>query len=422
MPINPIIVDTTITPPLEVKPAWGNVGIVGRDTGGTATDNEVKECFNLGDVETYFGSGTDVYKAAEKVFEQGVLKLFAMRLGKVDVVNEAVSEGTVQVLANKPVLGRPVVSIVNSAGVSVTPIYVYGTPAADGEINMNTGEIFVAGVGMAAVSYSYVPDWTVIEQKLKEANINMLVMAMTYGDAQFYGEMLKWKSMVNTNNWIATISGNPTYAPATIVTDLAYYSSRNIVGVAHKDPVNDVAAAVTGCMATFVPWDKLMWTQIKGIAPAGYFTTTEVEDVLENGLVNAIIQKLDVNRMSDGLTLAGEPYKYIDITRTRYYMEDLITTQLSTMIATEHVPFTPVGILRVKSAIGSACETGVAVGALREPFYMGGVLQPSYKIQTPAFEDIPAEDKVNRILRNVLITIWLASHIQSITMNLNIQL
>ena len=208
-----------------------------------------------------------------------------------------------------------------------------------------------------------------------------------------------------------------------IETDMGYYSSKNAIGVAHNDNSMDVAAVVVAKMSQIEPWDKMMWKQIPGVTMSAYWTSTEVA-AFETAKINAIIKKGDYDLLSDGLTLAGGDYKFVDITRTQYYVEDNIISALEDLIRTTAIPYTPAGLNIVKSSIANVCEEAVTVGALIAPYLDADTqkMKNGYIIEMPVFSSIDAADKTNRQLNNVYVTVWLAGHIQAVTINLEIQL
>jgi len=419
MPIEPFVIDTTIEAIGIREPAWGNLVIIGRDAGGNVADNVLTKCTTLAEVATGFGTDTDIYKAAEMVFAQRAPFLWCIRLKRTDVTNESVTQGTVQTLANVPSAGRPEIRIDDGA---IPVVYVYDVPDANGEVNTKTGQIFISGTGTSTVDYSYF-DWAGLRQQLEGQDIDCIVLAASPASEQYYGDLAQIQDICDNYNWFTVIMSKHDRTASTIVTDLGKYSSRNVVGIAHKDDTYDVAAAVTGKLSVIEPWDKLMWKQIAGIEPDDYFTKNEVENVLEAGNVNAIIFKQGQNRSSDGLTVAGGDYKYIDTTRTRYYMEDLIRHHLSRALIEGTIPFTASGINMIKSVLEGACEYGVSIGALREPWVDAqGVMQRGYIVEVPNFADVSDTDRLNRILRDVYVTMWFVGHIQSIRLNLAIKL
>src|SRR4030067_1131163 len=109
MPVEPVIIDTTIEAVGEVTPSYGNVLLVGEDEAGVLAENVVTEYTNIDDVATDFGAASKVYRAAQMVFNQGVAKLWAVKVDVTSVAVEAIARGAAAPFANSPVKGGTVV-------------------------------------------------------------------------------------------------------------------------------------------------------------------------------------------------------------------------------------------------------------------------------------------------------------------------
>lgn len=423
MPVDPIFIDTTIQAYGLQVPAWGNVLVVGRDAGGTASDGVVEECANLAAVATLFGATSDIYYAAELVFAQGARKLWAMRYDKTDVAAEAVVAGSVQVLTNFPVQGDPELAMA-----ATTIEYTAGVPTDPGAgkamLNPLTGQIWLSGAAPVNADYSYV-DWTVLADAVDDFDLNIVIVAGVDSSEQWYGEVDSMLDIADAQFWIMPVKSEAAETAANVVTQFANYTSKNFVAVASKalGANEDLNGAVAGLLSITEPWDKLMWKMLRSITPSAYFTKTDVENVLEVGKVNAIIDKQNADRMSDGLTTAGGDYKFVDTTRTQYWLQDKIIYGLTQLVMDTRVPYTPTGIQIVKATIEKACQDAVLRGALREPWVdADGTRNTGYIVQVPEFSDVSAADRIDRVLKDVYVTVYFAGHIQSITLNLAIQL
>jgi len=423
MPVNPIVIDTTIQAYAEPTVTYGNILIIGRESGGSASDDEVKQCDSLNDVATYFGSTTDIYYAAVQAFNQGIARVWGIRVSQTAVAVESTPGAALHVLDNFPVSATPAPAI---AGYTFE--YTFGVPTDPGALkamlNPLTGQIYINSAGPHNVAYSYT-DWTAIEAIIAEEAIDIVCLAGAEGDAQWYGEVDSVLDICDTNKWILPMKSDPAADAADIVTDFGNYSSRNMLAVACKalGSNEDLNGALAGLIAQIEPWDKLMWKRINDITVSAYFTTSEVESTLEAGNVNAIILKQAAPRLSDGLTMAGGDYKYMDTTRTQYWLEEQIIDDLSLLMQNSRVPFTQTGIDIVQDTIEGTCDLAVANGALRSPWVDNtGQGRIGYTVQVPDFSDVADADRLDRILKNVYVTVWFAGHIQSITLNLAIQL
>lgn len=416
MPVDIVTVDTSIQAAAIAPTQYNDVAVIGTEAGGTASDNEVKLLDNLSDVSTYFGGSGDIYAAATKIFAQGVRQIYCVRADKTAVVGETVTKGSVQILANFPVHGKDGVTIA-----ATTIEYTTGVPTDPGAskamVNTKTGQIWINGAGPASVDYNYM-DWNSVFTALQDYSIDLVAFAEYTATEQNYGDLDAVQDLIDTNRYVTCFAAKKSDTPANVVTMMANYNSRNVMAIAHKSD-DDVGAAVVGRMAVVEPWDKMLWKEISGIT-TDYYLKSEVT-TFETGKVNVVITRGGADRASDGLTTAGGDYKFIDITRTQYYLEGEITTNLGNLIQSTRVPYTVQGIQSVQTVIENACEAAVAVGALREDWVdTDGSIKRGFLVQVPEFSSIPAADRQARELKNVFVTAYLAGHIQTITINLAI--
>lgn len=425
MPVKPVIVDTSIVAVGDKPTAYQNIGIIGQDAGGTASDNEVQEITTLADVATLFGATSDIYYAAQQCFNLGVKTVWCIRATATEEVAESVTEGTEQTLAQPvTVTGRvtPVAGTASFLGFKYDdPLTVPGTD--EFVVNSKTGKVFFEGAVTDTITYTWV-DWQTAFDALTDYTIRLVILADSPANEDYYGDLDDLLTMgCDVYGWVTAIMSEGTGTQAEIQDDLTKYSSKNAIGVAHKDASIDVAAIVVAKISQIEPWDKMMWKQIPNVTMSSYWTSTEV-DTFEAAKCNAIIKKGDYDLLSDGLTLAGGTYKFIDITRTQYYVEDNIIAALESLIQNTAVPYTPAGLNIVKSTIANICQEAVAVGALISPYLDSSTqkMKNGYTVEMPVFSSIAAADKTNRQLNGVYVTVWLAGHIQAITINLEIQL
>lgn len=430
MPVNPIVIDTSIEAVAIVEPSWGNLLILGRDTGGAAPDDTVEEFTDLASVGTRFGSTSDIYYAAKKAFEQNVYKLWCMRMSTTQVAAEVLTSGSAQVLANLPVTNRPLPVVAAN-----TFEYTAGVPTDPGVnkimLNTNTGAYWL-NAGAGPMQYDYI-DWDVIEAAVSNADISEDIVVLANVDMMMdnFGDLTQFLAKADANNWVTVYMSEQPWSAQTaaeIVIEVARYSSRNVMPVGHKNDTanDDIAAAAAGLMSVTEPWDKMMWKKILQLTMAStdFHNTTEVETTLEGGNCNALINKQNGTRLSDGLTsVGGTDYKYVDISRFRYYLEAMLQLELSRTIANTKIPYSASGIDILKSVIEVVCQTLVNEGAIREPFMNDdNVYTIGYSVQMPRFADVSSADRNNRVLNGVYVTVYYRGHIQEISLNLAIQL
>lgn len=180
-------------------------------------------------------------------------------------------------------------------------------------------------------------------------------------------------------------------------------------------PYDDVAACALGTILIRKPWHTLFWRYIK-CAVNKYFQPEEVPlleqgDPFEigTGCVNAIINIAKTNRLSDGLTCGGDP-RYIDVTRTQYYMVARIKEGLAGLrLRSTKIPYTPLGLAMVRACLDGVMSDLVRCGALY-----------TYSINLPAFDTIPVNDRANRVLKNINISARLAGDIHTFVVALHV--
>lgn len=180
-------------------------------------------------------------------------------------------------------------------------------------------------------------------------------------------------------------------------------------------PYDDLAACALGTILIRKPWYTLFWRYIK-CAVNQYFQPEEVPmlekgDPFETGTgcVNAIINIAGTNRLSDGLTCGGDP-RYIDVTRTQYYMVARIKEALAGLrLRSTKIPYTPLGFAMIR-----VCLDGVMAGLVR-----CGALY-TYSVQLPDFDTVPMNDRANRVLNDIAITARLAGDIHTFVVGLTV--
>lgn len=437
MPVDPITVDTTILVAGEVVPSYGSIMLIGEHEAGSLGVNAVTKYNSIVDVVTGCGNASKLYKAAVNLFAVGVTSFYIVKVDKASIGAESINAGSALAFANHPVKGGTVVCA------TYTGQYAYATPPADpGALKFEVGSegafIFLNGAGGKSVAYDYYK-MTELEAAMKDyERLVDIIYFVSYtlgtggnggANAQDWGILSHMVDLADTYAWIMPICGRSDQLATIQILDLkagvlTSYTSKNVITIAHRNSTTteDMGAILTAKMALTVPWDKMMWKVMPNLTSANIiqFTKTEVAN-FEAAAENALILKQSLWRMSDGLSMAGTgSYKFIDVTRTRYYLEELIMWDLESLIADVPVPFTNEGILTVKSTIEKSCQKMVEMGALKQPFTQNGVATNGFAVAMPAYNDVSSADKAARILKNIYVTVYLTGRIESITLNLAI--
>jgi hypothetical protein len=437
MPVDPVTVDTTILVAGEVIPSYGSILLIGENEGGSLTVNNVKKYNSIVDVVTDFLITSKVYKAAANLFAVGVTSFYAVKVLKTSVGSESINAGSAISFANGPVKGGTVVCA------TYTVQYDFTDPPVDpgankASVGTEGTKIFLSGSGSKNVAYDWY-DITALGNAVRdyERLVDIIYFVhYTQGtggnggfSSQDWGPFAKIEDLADTYAWIMPVCGRGDQLATVQATDLkcstmTSFTSKNVITFAHRNvtTTEDMGAILAAKMALTVPWDKMMWKVMPNLTTANItqFSKSEVT-TFETNNENALILKQGLWRISDGLSMAGAgSYKFIDVTRTRYYLEELIMWDLESLIADVPVPFTTEGILTVKSCIEKSCAKMVEMGALKQPFVQNGVRTNGFSVAMPKYDDISSADKAARILKNIYTTVYLTGRIESITLNLAI--
>ena len=344
---NAITVTVNVVPATSHLTQWGVPAIVGEST--YATKNTPKLYASLTEVKTDHGDTSAVTIAATAIFAQGVRRLYA--------VAATVSEA-----------GSPTAAEIETALATLT--------------NYAKNRL-VHGVCLAGI-YSDDADLTA-----------------------------KLKAFADAKSLIFTVTNPAGASAATIAGATEALSSPTGFYLAHADAeyTGDIAAAALGVIMALKPWVSPFWKAID-CDVAAYFDPDD-EPTLEAAEVNYVTDLGDgVNRISNALLTQtdGNP-KYLDITRTKYYLVAAIQDAIASYrMATEKIPFTPAGLKFIEGEIIETMERVKAAGALS-----------SYRVTMPDFDQIPTEDLDDRRLSGILIWARMAGEIHEFALNLTLE-
>ena len=342
-----ISITTTTVSAAGRPPTYGEIALIGVGGGGTQPDEKNRLCVDIGEVETYFDT----------------------------------------------------------------------EPATGSDIAVAAAIIFGRGVRQIRCTRAKSDSDTDLKAAIDEMEdeaIDFLIYANKLLDSENATQFDAIRSRCDNNKWLHMIGASGTMA--TIQADFKnnITDSQNVVGIAAKTN-DDIAAAVAAEYSLKKPWEKMMWMGVSGVNISDYFSASDVE-LLEAGdadegipPINVAIVKRETDVVSDGLTTEGGDYKYIDITRTRYWLEELIKDRLEGLLMSAEVPFDEAGLSQVESKIAEACDSLLEDGGIT-----------SYVIDIPLLSSISATDKSARVLNNVKITANLAGHIQRINILLKL--
>ena len=411
MPIDIVEINVVTQAAALPKESFTELAIAGHK--GTGDTNVLKTFYSASEVSAEHGTGSDLYRAAAKAFAQGVKQAFFVNAEETAVVDEAPVDG---VLLHKPLNGD-VLPAITVAAVAKTVVWVNDSPIGTvptGEVHVNpkTGEVKAGDAGAILVDYTYV-DWTSALAVLEPEKPDILILSDTRVDKGDVGDMdalLTWSS-ANMCVLAFALKNAATQAEADAIR--AQLASKYGYAVAHQSP-DDVGAAIGAIMATVRPWFTMMWREVQAIAttfyPKGQVGKEGAGSTFEGSSVNVLVSLAGNTRTSNGLSTAGagSNYRYVDVTRTEAMAVQLIEDELvSLRLRAGKIPFTPSGILAVKTAVETVLQGMTDDGALA-----------SYVVTVPDIGQVSSSDKANRLLKPITVTAVLAGEIQSFSVDL----
>jgi len=418
MPVDPIIVDTTISARPSERRTYGAILVMGFSSTGTATTNTVYQVSTVTEAAALFGSASDVYKGIEAAFVQGAVEVYAVYVTPLNKTDIAVAAGSVQALSED--------NIHDISIAAFTIEYTDGVPTDPGAnkamVNLLTGDIYINGAVASDVSIDYV-NWDTdgdAEGWVEDSTANIVIISdANVTDDTKIGDFGGLVDLCDAQHLVTALPCGKAAVVADCITAAALFPSRNVVVVAHNSD-DEIAGSVAGVIATTLPWDKLMWKAVS-ITQSTEYRKSEI-GTLEAGDVNVLFTR-DLIRMSDGLTTSvSSLYKFIDVARTQYYLEEGFKDRLGDLMTGAKIPYEQRGIDTVKTALQNVCETAVASGAIRQPTTIAGVITKGYAVQVPKFVDVSSADIASRTLNDVYVMVQLSGAIQTIVINLNIQI
>lgn len=200
-----------------------------------------------------------------------------------------------------------------------------------------------------------------------------------------------------------------------------------VYAVAHDDSGTytpaEMSGAAAGAIANVESWIPAEWQSVIGINVAGY-TPSEISTI-ETANANTLINVGNSIVLSGGKALDGS---WLDVSRTKQYLEALIETDLANMKlrkagAGQKIPYTPAGLGLINSTLVKSCKTGQDAGAIREDSIDGdNNFVPGFTVVVPSFDSISQGDKDVRTLNNVVVTAYLSGAISIIKLDLVITL
>jgi len=283
-------------------PFYGEVAIVGTGAGGSQADDVPVMCYNNVEAETYFGSSTNIAKAAAIVFSQGLRHARCVR---------AASTSDEDIRAAAETLSDLDVDFIVLANVLCTSS---GNVAQHNAlVNHCNDYSWLHLAGFSGTVASVQTNAAYLAQSK-----NVVALAACSNDdiaAALTGQLAlrkPWEKMM----WIEPLG----------VDILAYHSRSEVSQLEAGDP----------------PVNVMIYKKQTGVISDGYTSV---------GSAN-----------NPSLTA----YNWVDVTRTEYWLTTLINSKLEDLLMASQVPYTDVGIAQVEGKISEACEDVRMAGGITE--------------------------------------------------------
>lgn len=440
------------------------------------TFNEPRVYDAASQVASEFGSGSDAHESALEIERQGARQFWVVMLETEehsetlgDSDTESTQEGEVE---NTPMLGGDDNIDVTVDGVSVDNVFTTVSPPEEpdeGEaaINTDTGEIHVgdettgqdAGIQVEYLTSSF----DAAEPELTEGRFDLAILADTRADRSYIGELSQLNSWIEGNEAamvLAHANGNQ-YDTDEQAMQAAhavggYITSGRVLPIAHKSN-DDVGAGFAGRLATKRPWFN---PYMDGGADYGFSmesyrksligspnqpNTFEGGDSEGAGPANVLYREMGSQLLSNSLSTAGADsnYQFFDVARTEAFIVHEVKTALRELrLHRESIPFAPIGRTLIEAKLrdrlnayvsptGRALspeETARLVDDDDGPFFLdqprlssdsqANVPLSELRINVPRYDDLPQNDRANRVWSGIRIDATLAGNVHTFQVEL----
>lgn len=430
MPTSIVDIEITTDTAAIPGPTFGTVALIGTAASPPPDANfgDAELYSAASNVETDFGSTSDVAIASNAVAEMGVSQWYVIVLEETAVTGETLDDDSMGTLDTFPILGDP------APAVSVGDLtFVTGTPdngiTSGVELNTATGQYYNAESGNT-IDYSYV-DWTTLENQFSGLGVNLPYVADKQYDRRHVGtldEIVSLADSFSAATVAASVNGATEPDEETAITKahdvFGFTPSGSLLPVAHKSS-EDVGAYIIGQAATNPPYYDVFYDgegypfntefyRDVNVGSPGTPDTFEGGDAENKGPTNVLINKAGTTVLSNSLSAAGaaSSYQFWDIKRTENFAKTLIQNALTSLrLSEERIPFTVEGRTLIRGAISEAFNG--QVGGVRDPF-------SEIDITVPPVDSIPENDRANRVYSGIVIDGTLSGNVHEFQLQLNI--
>ena len=183
----------------------------------------------------------------------------------------------------------------------------------------------------------------------------------------------------------------------------------NVYLLVHDQPEYYPAEGLVSMLASQVI-GSYIWTfkTINGVPPVAY-DAKKIRDIEANN-ANTYIQESGVNITSGSKSTSGE---YIDIIQGQHFIKAKIAENVfGALVRNKKVPYTSAGIALIAAEVDKGLDLSARNGVISDE---GGEFQ--YAIDIPNIEDIPTNNKANRLLPDIPWTAKVGNGIEKVNIN-----
>jgi len=458
LPQDAVKIDATVEMIPTFYDTYDSVLIVGADEDGTADAGELIEVNNIYDAEDYFGTDSKLTENIKNALNEGCEFVYGYKLIETENSETFDTEGddffdlehTPSFISNSGITVEFDGSDVSDS-VFATYEELEGTETiSSNESYLNSEQkklLFGTALGSEedlVVTYKYI-DWDDLEEKVTSIyNLGVVAVTGLHRNEEYttetptneeedvsnrievyqYGDKVEFLDFATKNRSIFAL---PIYAESlefatSHTVDIDELISKNAFVVAHKYAEDDVSGSIAGALSTIEPNDKIMWKRIKTVETRQYMFSKIETSNYEDEQINTIIYKDGHMLFSNGFsTTTEEGFRWIDVTRSKYYIVDSTHSKLENTLKFKNVPYNSKGISMIRSSIDKSLRDLVNEDVIQEQYYDEfGDLRQGYRIIMPDIRNISAEDRDNRLLSNINIVAKLPGHIQTIEISMNL--
>ena len=359
-----IVHDATWGLPLET---YGDIVIIGYDADNKDKFDQLMYYTDYYQVLEDWGADSPMTKAATKIFEQRVDRLWIINAAKDDGEGgvEADYDAVFETILTKEDEGETRSDI-------IVPTFNFADPALHDDAN--------AFVNFASVS-------------------EKLLVAPGYVDKSDIQPCIDAFEALDPSEWTHPIvHTNTDYTPG------------------------EIAGAVAGQLAILQPWVSDEWRSVEAMLRADLKRSQT--ETLEQHNINTFYQiKRGRTIVSAAKVLNGS---FVDIPRTKLWLKDRIKTALLNLklrqkAAGDRIRYDYHGLELIRTTIEHVLDYGVRRGVIKEHTLDDvtyEVKEYGYMIRMPKLEDIPFADKQARTLRDVYVYVRLVGEISTMEITL----